>query len=70
MSTTKTITVEAGDTLWDLAAKHLGNPYAWSDLYRANYDVILQAQRARGFTRPKGPDLIYAGTVLAMPQGK
>lgn len=29
-------TVVAGDTLWDLAAKHLGSPWKWSDIWERN----------------------------------
>lgn len=57
------VVVAAGDTLWSLAAAHLG-PYAtdaetadlWPRLYELNRDVI-------------GPDpgLIHPGQVLAMP---
>lgn len=46
------ITVRPGDTLWDLAARHLGDPGRWSELYAANRvaigadpDLIRPAQR-------------------------
>ena len=63
----KTVEVEAGDTLWSIAEKHLGSPYEWEQLYRENFDVIFAAQKRRGFKTRQGPDLIYAGTVLALP---
>ena len=55
--------VQPGDTLWDLAATHLGNPDRWSELFDLN----------RGRAEPGGqlvsPNLIYAGWTLEFPAG-
>jgi LysM domain len=55
--------VQAGDTLWDLAATHLGSPYRWVQLFNLN----------RGRLEPGGrlvdPGLIYAGWTLEFPAG-
>jgi nucleoid-associated protein YgaU len=53
--------VKTHDTLWALAATHLGNPDRWSELFELN----------RGRAEPGGqlvnPDLIYAGWTLEFP---
>ncbi len=55
--------VQPGDTLWGLAATHLGNPDRWSELFDLN----------RGRAEPGGqlvsPNLIYAGWTLEFPAG-
>lgn len=66
----KTVEVEAGDTLWSIAEKHLGSPYEWDRLYGQNFEAIFAAQKQRGFRRHQGPDLIYAGTKLVLPTAK
>jgi len=45
-------TVKRGDTLWDLAAKYLGNPFRWPEIFRKNSALI------------QDPDLIEPGWVL------
>lgn len=56
--------IEPGDTLWDIAARKLGDHYAWPRLYAFNNqpDVI-----AAGAKRIVDPDLIYAGSVMMLP---
>lgn len=56
--------VKEGDTLWDIAAKKLGDPYAWPKIYVFNNqkDVI-----AAGAKKISDPDLIYAGSVMMLP---
>jgi nucleoid-associated protein YgaU len=56
--------VQPHDTLWSLAAVHLGNPYRWVELFDLN----------RGRSEPGGqrfvnPDRIYVGWTLEMPRG-
>ena len=55
--------VRPGDTLWSLAATHLGNPNRWNELFEMN----------RGRAEPGGnlvnPNLIYAGWTLKFPVG-
>ena len=50
---TMLITIEKGDTLWDLCQKHLENPLRWRELSQYN-----------DFTNP---DLIYPGETLRIP---
>jgi LysM repeat protein len=57
-----TYVVQPNDTLWSLAADHLGNPRLWPELFALN----------RGRPQPGGqtlvnPDLIYAGWTLEFP---
>lgn len=49
-----THTVKRGDTLWDLAARYLGNPFRWPEIYRRNTNLI------------QDPDIIEPGWVLVI----
>ncbi|HJV49207.1 MAG TPA: LysM peptidoglycan-binding domain-containing protein [Geothrix sp.] len=49
----KTHLVQKGDTLWDLAGKYLGNPYAWPQIWELNQWV-------------KDPHWIYPGDPLVI----
>ena len=56
------VTVEEGDTLWDLAEEYLGDPGRWPELYDAN----------KGTPQPTGhvledPDQIDVGWTLTLP---
>lgn len=50
-----TYVVRGGDTLWDIAAHHLGDGARWPEIYAANRDLIAD------------PDLIYPGQELRIP---
>jgi nucleoid-associated protein YgaU len=49
----QTYTVVAGDTLWDISAKFLREPWQWPELWQAN-------------PRIENPDLIYPGDSLSL----
>jgi nucleoid-associated protein YgaU len=49
------VVIARGDTLWDLAARHLGDARRWPSLHEANRAAIAD------------PDLIYPGQELALP---
>lgn len=51
----KTYTVIAGDCLWNIAKKYLGNGARYTEIYNLNKDKI------------KNPNLIYVGQVLTLP---
>ena len=53
--------VKTHDTLWALAATHLGNPNRWSELFNLNRD------RAEPGGRLVDPNLIYRGWTLELP---
>jgi hypothetical protein len=48
--------VQYGDTLWDIAGTHLGNPYRWRDIHQNNPFIT-------------NPNLIYPGDILGLPTG-
>jgi len=50
-----TYTVVAGDCLWNIAKKYLGDGARWTEIYELNRDQI------------SNPNLIYPGQVLVMP---
>jgi len=57
-----TYEVQRRDTLWDIAERHLGDPFRWRDIFRLN----------EGRVQPDGrcltdPDLIHAGWRLELP---
>jgi LysM repeat protein len=52
-----THTVRAGDTLWELAGRYLGNPYRWQEIYRLNESAIPD------------PGRLQPGQVLRLPSG-
>lgn len=53
----RTHTVQAGETLWGLAGRYLGDPFRWPALYEANRNKVLD------------PNLIYPGQELVIPRG-
>jgi LysM repeat protein len=48
----RTHTVKAGDTLWDLAQQYLGDAFKWPEIYRRNQSTI------------QDPNLIYPDQVI------
>ncbi|HYZ99928.1 MAG TPA: LysM peptidoglycan-binding domain-containing protein [Acidimicrobiales bacterium] len=55
--------VQRRDTLWDIAERHLGDPFRWQEIFRLN----------EGKAQPNGhrltdPDLIYPGWWLELPE--
>lgn len=68
-----TYTVAAGDCLWNIAKRFLGNGAMWMDIYNANVDVIESTARAHG--KPDASNgsskgwWIWPGEVLTIPGG-
>lgn len=52
----KTITVQKGDWIYDIAREEYGSIYAWRKIYEANQKKISD------------PDLIYPGQELLLPE--
>jgi hypothetical protein len=49
--------VQYGDTLWDIAADQMSDPYKWRDIHQGNPQIV-------------NPNLIYPGDVLGLTGGK
>lgn len=62
------VTVEAGDSLWKLAARHLGSPRRWVEIWQLNRAAITAEQRRRRCRRMLGPDWIFPGMTLQVPK--
>lgn len=63
-------TVEAGETLWGIAGKHLGDNLRWREIYRLNRLAIVQEQARRQF-HPADDDQeywVFPGTSLVIPE--
>jgi LysM domain len=54
--------VQRRDTLWDIAERHLGDPFRWQEIFRLNQGKMQPDGR-----RLTDPDLIYAGWRLDLP---
>ncbi|WP_328455351.1 cutinase family protein [Streptomyces sp. NBC_00386] len=67
--TCATHTIARGDTLWDIAAKNLGDPTKWTALYEASQSVIEAAARTYGHATSDHGNLIFPGTRLSVPGG-
>ncbi len=57
-----TYVVKKGDTLWDIAADKLGDPYAYPKIFKASKKTVQPDSR-----RLTDPDLIYPGWELTIP---
>ncbi len=67
--TPQSYTVQAGDNLWNLAKKYLGDGSKSDQLYESNRETIEQAARQNGRASSSNGWWIYPGTVLKLPEG-
>ena len=63
----RSICVEKGDTLWDIARVHLGNGSKWTSIYSLNKAAIEAAAKKYGRSSSSNGWWIYPGTVLKLP---
>jgi nucleoid-associated protein YgaU len=69
------VKVEGGDTLSSIAARRLGDPNRWPELFEANRTLIEREGLQRGMDRLctrlrrdyRPEDWIFPGMVLALP---
>ena len=61
---TYSYTVQAGDTLWSIAAEQLGEGTDASTIYNYTLDIYEANKDARG----QNTELLYAGQVLQIPE--
>ena len=57
-----TYEVQRRDTLWDIAERHLGDPFRWQEIYQLNEGCPQADGRCLA-----DPDLIFAGWQLQLP---
>jgi nucleoid-associated protein YgaU len=62
IAATHVYVVQPGDTLWALAARYLGNPLRYQELFALNRGI----SQIDGFTLVD-PNLIYPGMKLLLP---
>ena len=58
--------VRPGDTLWDLAARYLRNPYLWPRIFDANRDVVANPNRIYPAERIRIPGLVVQPDEVAV----
>jgi LysM domain len=63
LAPTPTYEVRRRDTLWDIAERHLGDPFRWQEIFRLNQGRVQPDGR-----RLTDPDLIIAGWRLELPE--
>jgi len=64
-------TVVKGDTLWDISAKFLENPWLWPRIWNVNPEVASKHPSAKDGTRTlDNPHLIFPGDVLVFKNGR
>lgn len=56
--------VKQGDTLWDIAEAHLGDPYLWPTIYDHNNTPSISSITG---TRIADPDIIFVGQTIYIP---
>jgi two-component SAPR family response regulator len=61
-SVTRAYMVRPGDTLWDIARTHLGDPLRWPVIYQLNCDRVQSDGH-----RLRDPDLLHPGWTLHLP---
>ncbi len=54
--------VVEGDNLWDIAERHLGDPFRWPEIYEASTDLTQTFGR-----RITDPNLIWPDSILVLP---
>jgi hypothetical protein len=58
--------IKDGDTLWDIAGKHLGDPMRWPEVH--SYNNRSEVVAATG-SKIDNPDLIFVGQKIFLPTG-
>lgn len=64
MSMHQRYVVQKGDCLWDIAAQHLGSPWAYQRIFDYNNQESIKQLTGRGID---DADLIYPNQILYLP---
>ena len=66
-STSKSYTIKAGDTLWEIAKTQLGDGNKWKEIYTLNKDLIEKTAKEKGKDSSKNGAYIWAGCTIKLP---
>jgi len=65
----KTVTVEPGDTLYNIAKTHLGSGKKWKEVFVANAATLANQTAVQELPEKVGPNYIWPGTQLQVVVG-
>jgi nucleoid-associated protein YgaU len=65
----KNVTVEPGDTLFNIAKEHLGSGKRWKEVFIANAAVLANQTAVQELPELVGPNFIWPGTQLQIVIG-
>lgn len=64
---TTSYTIKSGDTLWQIAEKHLGSGAKWEAIYEANREILESTAKKYGKSSSDNGWWIYPGVSIKIP---